>query len=143
MKSLIASITLAAATATCMSADSLPPLQIDQMQHVTNAVGKIIPRTILYAQVGGPVCLHLQDGTELKGTIIRREEALKEYVKIYGELTYKNEQCGFGLVLTHDGKLQGALLFRESQKTYTVEYDDLSKGFVFKFQKQQHELQIN
>ena len=100
-------------------------------------------RSILTAQVGQTICLHLPDGTEYKGVIIRREEAWKESVKIIGELFNKEEQCGFGLYLTYEGQLQGAIVFKASQRTYVVEYDEASKAFVFKFQKSDKPLAIN
>lgn len=146
MKNIILATALAASPIIATAADEKDPitsLQIDQIHHLTTTNGKIIPRSILFAQVGNAICLHMPDGTEYKGIVLRREEALKESVKIIGELFNKDEQCGFGLYVSVDGQLEGAVVFRGSQRTYVVEYDEASKAFVFKFKKSDKPAAIN
>ncbi len=143
MKALLFAAALAVAPVVATANDPVSSLQLDQLQHLTTTTGKIIPQAILMAQVGKPVRIHLPDGSEFQGIVIRREEALKEYVKVYGEVVGKQEQCGFGLFISAEGKLEGAFLFRDSKKTYTVVYDADAKGFIFKFKQAEGPVAIN
>lgn len=106
------------------------PLRLDMVKHLTDANGRVIVSSILQLRVGDFTCIHLPDGRELNGRVHKREETPGESIKIYGEL-HGGEDSGFGVIISAQGVIAGAILFRESNRTYVIDYIQAAKAFMF------------
>ena len=109
----------------------IKPLQLDQLKFITDDNGKVVVPTILSLKVGDLIRIRLFNGKEVLGKVNLREEAHKEYIKIYGDILDKNETAGFGFVALYEGVLAGALLYKNTQKVFTLRYNEEAKAFVF------------
>ncbi len=119
-------------TSTCLaiSKDENPfSLKLNQETFLTDKSGVFIPSSLLKLVPGNAVKIYLPDGTELNGLVKTTELFNGETFKIFGEVTNKND-TGFGFVLTKDAVFAGAVVFRETDTTYAISYDELRKGFV-------------
>lgn len=77
----------------------------------------------------------LSDGTELTALVKETEEVNREMFKVYGDIQNK-PNSGFGFVLVKAGQFSkepvfaGAVVFRDTEETYTVQYSEEAKGFM-------------
>ena len=125
-------ISLAMLTSTCLaiSKDENPfSLKLNQETFLTDKNGVFMPSSLLKLIPGNSIKIYLTDGTELNGLVKSTEVSNGEIFKIFGEMTNKND-TGFGFVLTKDAIFAGAVVFRDTDTTYAVSYDEFRKGFV-------------
>lgn len=125
-------ISLAMFTSTCLaiSKDENPfSLKLNQETFLTDKNGVFMPSSLLKLIPGNAIKIYLTDGTELNGLVKSTEVSNGEIFKIFGEVINKNN-TGFGFVLTKDAIFAGAVVFRDTDTTYAVSYDELRKGFV-------------
>ena len=125
-------ISLGLLTSTCLaiSKDENPfSLKLNQETFLTDKTGVFIPSNLIKLIPGNSVKIFLTDGTELNGLVKSTEMSNGEILKIFGEITNKND-TGFGFVLTKDAVFAGAVVFRDTDTTYAISYDELRKGFV-------------
>ena len=125
-------LTLLFLTINCfgISKDQNPfALKINQETFLTDKSGVFIPTSILKLVPGNSIKIYLIDGTELNGLIKSTEFINSEIVKVFGELTNKND-AGFGFVLTKDAIFAGALVFRDKNIVYKINYSEAAKGFI-------------
>lgn len=113
-----------------------PPtrLELNQVKHITDDHGHIIPKNILPLEPGNLVRIKLLDGTELIGCVGVKEEAYRAYVKLTGIVLNVDGECEFGIVANAEGELKGAIAFKNSQKVYVIKYNETAKAFVFDLQ---------
>ena len=104
-------------------------LKINQETFLTDKAGIFIPTAILKLVPGNAIKIYLIDGTELNGLIKSTEVINSEIVKVFGEVTNKNN-TGFGFVLTKDAIFAGALVFRDQNIVYKINYSESAKGFI-------------
>ena len=125
-------ISMAMLTSTCLaiSKDENPySLKLNQETFLTDKTGVFIPSNLIKLIPGNSVKIFLTDGTELNGLVKSTEMSNGEILKIFGEITNKND-TGFGFVLTKDAVFAGAVVFRDTDTTYAISYDEFRKGFV-------------
>jgi hypothetical protein len=125
-------ISMAMLTSTCfaISKDENPySLKLNQETFLTDKTGVFIPSNLIKLIPGNSVKIFLTDGTELNGLVKSTEMSNGEILKIFGEITNKND-TGFGFVLTKDAVFAGAVVFRDTDTTYAISYDEFRKGFV-------------
>ena len=125
-------VSLALFTSTCLgiSKDENPfALKINQETFLTDKTGVFIPSNLIKLIPGNSVKIFLTDGTELNGLVKSTEMSNGEILKIFGEITNKND-TGFGFVLTKDAVFAGAVVFRDTDTTHAISYDEFRKGFV-------------
>jgi hypothetical protein len=126
----IISLGLIASTCFAISKDENPfALKINQETFLTDKTGVFIPSNLIKLIPGNSIKIYLTDGTELNGLVKTTEMFNGEILKIFGEITNKND-AGFGFVLTKDAVFAGAVVFRDTDTTYAISYDELRKGFV-------------
>jgi hypothetical protein len=104
-------------------------LKIDQETYLTDTKGVLNPKMILGLIPSNSVKIYLTDGTVLNGLIKETENHNNEIYKVFGEVTNK-ENVGFGFVLTKEGIFAGAVVFRNTDETHTVQYSEELKAFI-------------
>ena len=104
-------------------------LKLDQENHLTDQYGVLNPTVIIKLIPSNNVKIHLADGTVLTGIVKETNIENNEIFKIFGEIT-KKTNTGFGFVLTKDGIFGGAVVFRDTDETHTVQYSEEAKGHV-------------
>ena len=115
--------------------DIIPVLSIDQQIYISDNNGVLNPASIIRLKPSDTIKFVLSDGTELVGLVKETEEINKEMYKVYGEIQNK-QNTGFGFVLVKEGQLtnepvfDGAVVFRDTEETYTVQYSEAAKGFM-------------
>ena len=125
-------ITFGLLTSSCFAinkADNPFSLKIDQETFLTDKNGVFITSSVLGLVPGNAVKIYLTDGTELNGLVKSTEFSNGQVFKVFGEIVNKNN-TGFGFVLTKDAIFAGAVVFRDSNISHTINYDELRKGFV-------------
>jgi hypothetical protein len=130
-------LTLLMLTSTCLAItkDKNPfSLKIDQETYLTDKNGVFIPSSILKLVPGNAVKIYLMDGTELKGLIKSTEFINSEVFKVFGEMTNK-DNTGFGFVFTRDAIFGGAVVFRDKNFVYKINYNEVAKGYVLMLEK--------
>jgi hypothetical protein len=104
-------------------------LKLDQETFLTDKNGVFIANNVLKLIPGNAIKIYLTDGTELNGLVKSTELLNGQVFKVFGEIVNKNN-TGFGFVLTKDAIFAGAVVFRDSNVTYAIAYDELRKGFT-------------
>jgi len=104
-------------------------LKIDQETYLTDTNGVLNPKMILGLIPSNAVKIYLTDGTVLNGLVKETENNNNEIFKIFGDITNK-ENAGFGFVLTKDGIFAGAVVYRNTDETFTVKWSDELKAFI-------------
>lgn len=125
-------ITLGLLTSSCFAinkAENPFSLKIDQETFLTDKNGVFVTSSVLKLVPGNAVKIFLTDGTELNGLVKSTEFLNGQVFKVFGEIVNKNN-TGFGFVLTKDSIFAGAVVFRDNNITYTINYDELRKGFT-------------
>lgn len=105
-------------------------LVLEQEVYFTDKQGIAIPEQIAKAEVGKLVKIYRPDGFCYEGKVTEIEEA-DGLLKVYGEVL--NLESGrFGFALAKGGKFAGAVLDKNSDTVYVLEFSDVYKGFVLK-----------
>lgn len=113
----------------------VPTLSIDQQIHISDNNGVLNAASIIRLKPLDTIKFILSDGTELTGLVKETEEVNKEMFKVYGDIQNK-PNTGFGFALVKAGKFStepvfaGAVVFRDTEETYTVQYSEEAKGFM-------------
>jgi hypothetical protein len=104
-------------------------LKLDQETYLSDTNGILNPKMLLGLVPSNLIKIYLTDGTVLNGMVKETEIVNNETYKVFGEITNKNN-VGFGFVLTKDGVFAGAVVFRDTDETYTVKYLDDANVFT-------------
>ena len=115
-----------------MKENNTPPgfkLRIDAQLELTDKNGVVIPSQIIKAEVGRLVTLCKPDGFKYNGQITEIEEA-EDYLKVYGKILNVPDS-NFGFAMSKGGIFTGAILEKQDNRTYVLEFSDKHKGFVF------------
>jgi hypothetical protein len=133
MKKIIARALLLSVPAEAgIQQDSTPPgfkLQIAPQLELTDKNGVVIPSQVIKAEVGRLVALCKTDGFRYDGQITEIEES-DDYLKVYGKILNVPD-TNFGFAMFRGGVFAGAILEKEDNRTYVLEFSDKHKGFVF------------
>lgn len=104
-------------------------LKLDQETHLTDNFGILNPKMIINLIPSNNIRICLADGTILSGVVKETNMENNEVFKIFGEITNK-PNTGFGFVLTKDGIFAGAVVFRDTEETHTVQFSEEAKGYI-------------
>lgn len=132
-------LAIALFTASSLVADEprviIPTLSIDQQIIISDNNGVLNAASIIRLKPSDIIKFILSDGTELTALVKETEEVNKEMFKVYGDIQNK-PNTGFGFALVKQGKFSnepvfaGAVVFRDTDETYTVQYSEEAKGFM-------------
>jgi hypothetical protein len=113
-----------------------PPfsIKLDQEKYFTDTLGIANPNTIINSKPGDTVRIYFSDGTYFSAIVKTTEMSDQGIFKVFGEMTSPNN-TGFGFVLSKDGVFAGAVVQRNENITYHLQYDEVRKGYIFKFVK--------
>lgn len=112
-----------------------PVLSINQQIFISDNNGVMNPASIIRLKPADNIKFVLSDGTELIGIVKSTEEVNKEMFKVFGDIQNK-PNTGFGFALVKQGTFStepvfaGAVVFRDTEETYTVQYSEEAKGFM-------------
>jgi len=112
-----------------------PVLSINQQIFISDNNGVMNPASIIRLKPADNIKFVLSDGTELTGIVKSTEEVNKEMFKVFGDIQNK-PNTGFGFALVKQGTFSdepvfaGAVVFRDTEETYTVQYSQEAKGFM-------------
>lgn len=98
--------------------------------YLTNKVGVAISENIINLNVANKIKIYFVDGTELDGLVTKTELVSNSHFKVLGEITNKSN-AGFGFIISKDGVFSGAIVLRDDDLTYTLDFSDEAKGYVF------------
>ena len=107
----------------------IPAIQLESEIYLTDKTGVAIPSSIIRLKPIDNIKIYLSDGTELTGIVTSTEDVNREVFKVFGDIQNK-PNTGFGFVLTKDGIFAGAVVFRDTDTTYTLNYSEEAKGFI-------------
>ena len=113
----------------------VPTLSIDDQIFISDNYGVLNPASIIRLKPSDTIKFVLSDGTILNALVKQTEEVNKEMYKVYGDIQNK-PNSGFGFVLVKAGQFSkepvfaGAVVFRDTDETYTVQYSEEAKGFM-------------
>jgi len=107
----------------------IPAIQLEAEIYLTDKTGLAIPSSIIRLKPIDNIKIYLPDGTELKGIVTSTEDINRQVFKVFGDIQNK-PNTGFGFVLTKDGIFAGAVVFRDTDVTYTLNYSEEAKGFI-------------
>ena len=113
----------------------IPTLSIDQQIYISDNNGMLNPASIIRLKPMDTIKFILSDGTELTALVKETEEVNREMFKVYGDIQNK-PNSGFGFALVKAGQFSkepvfaGAVVFRDTEETYTVQYSEEAKGFM-------------
>ena len=107
----------------------IPVLKLEEQIYFTDTQGIANPSNIIKAKPLDNIKIYLSDGTELIGLVTKTEETNREILKVFGDIQNK-ENTGFGFVLTKDGIFAGAVVFRDTDEVFKLEYVESAKGFM-------------
>ena len=126
-------------SATSLLADEprviIPTLSINDQIYISDNNGVLNPSNIIRLKPLDTIKFTLADGTELVGVVKETEEFNKEMFKVFGDIQNK-PNVGFGFALVKEGSLSkepvfaGAVVYRDTEETYTVQYSEAAKGFM-------------
>lgn len=104
-------------------------LSIDQEKSISTEQGVVLPNEIIKLEAGNTIKVYLPDGTCMIGLVKTSNFVTKERYECYGEF-YSHENAGFGFVLTRDGIFAGAVVMRNKDITYQLEFNKAVNGYV-------------
>jgi len=104
-------------------------LQLEQETYLSDKNGVLYANSILKLIPSSSIILYLPDGTEIKGMIKEVQIDNNEKISVYGDVTNK-QNTGFGFILNSKGVFAGAVVFRDTEITYTVQYSVPHKGYI-------------
>ena len=113
----------------------IPTLSIEQEIYLSDKNGVVNIGNIIKLKPADNIKFYLSDGTELTGLVTETQEYNKEMIKVFGDIQNK-PNTGFGFVLAKEGTLAkesifaGAVVFRDTDETYTVQYSEVAKGYM-------------
>jgi len=131
MKTTIATILASMITFTSAKTEGFKQkINIEAQIYLTDTVGVVNPNNIIRLKPVDYVKMYLPDGTELVGLVTKTEDINREIYKVFGDIQ-NHPNAGFGFVLTKDGIFAGAVVFRDTDTTYKLEYSDEARGYIF------------
>lgn len=133
MKALIALLPLLI-TQEVDSSINKPPfsIKLDQEVYLTDTLGVANPNTIIRTKPGDSVRIYFSDGTYFSAIVKTTEMSDQGVFKVFGEMT-SPKNTGFGFVLSKDGVFAGAVVQRDQDITHQLLFDEVRKGYIFKF----------
>lgn len=106
-----------------------PPISLEQEIYISDKTGLMNPNNIIRLKPRDNIKIYLPDGTELNGLVTKTEDINREIFKVFGDVQ-NHPNTGFGFVLTKDGIFAGAVVFRDTDITYKLEYSEEAKGYI-------------
>jgi hypothetical protein len=129
MKKLLAFLMFTASCEAITKDENPYSLKIDQETFVTDKTGILIPDSLTRLKPGNAVRIYLIDGTILNGLVKTTELIDNKILKIFGEITNKSN-TGFGFGITADGTVGGAVVFRDQNLIYKIQFSEKANGFI-------------
>ena len=105
-------------------------LRLDQQIALTDDRGVIIPKAIIGLSPSETVKITLVDGTVIIGLVKSTEMFNNKIFKVFGDVT-NGENAGFGFGMSDNGVFGGAIVYRNTETVYKVEYSETLKGYIF------------
>jgi hypothetical protein len=103
-------------------------LQLETETYLTDTQGVASAKQMITVPVGKLVRIYRTDGFYYTGQVTEVEES-DTHFKIYGKVL-NVEDTQFGFVLAKGGVFAGAVVEKEKEKTYVLEFSEAHKGFV-------------
>jgi hypothetical protein len=97
-------------------------------KYFTDTNGVFSVAQLIKATVGNQVRIYRTDGGFYTGQITEIEET-SEYLKIYGYV-FDGNDTRFGFALAKGGVFAGAVVEKNKDKVYTVEFSAAHKGYI-------------
>lgn len=105
-------------------------LKLDQETSLTDSRGVLIPSAIIRLNPSEYITITLTDGTVIKGVVKITEIINKQIFKVFGDVT-NGENAGFGFGIMENGTFGGAVVYRNTEKIYKIQYSEELKGYIF------------
>jgi hypothetical protein len=105
-------------------------LKLDQQVDLTDNRGVLIPSAIITLNPSEYIKITLTDGTVITGVVKTTEIINKKVFKVFGDVT-NGENAGFGFGMSEEGGFGGAVVYRNTEKIYKIEYSESLKGYIF------------
>jgi hypothetical protein len=105
-------------------------LKLNQVINLTDDRGVLIPTAILELNPSESVRITLTDGTIILGLVKTTEIINKKIFKVFGDVT-NGENAGFGFGMMENGNFGGAVVYRNTDLIYKIEYSETLKGYIF------------
>ena len=106
-----------------------PRLTIDQEHLISNEQGLLLPNEIIKLKAGDVIKLYFSNGAFLTAVVKTSQFQTPDKFECYGE-SITHENTGFGFVLTKDGVFAGAVVMRNSDVIYKIQYSSQLNGFM-------------
>lgn len=103
-------------------------IKLSAEKYFTDTNGVFSVAQLVKATVGSQVRIYKTDGNYYTGQITELEES-SEHLKIYGYIFDANDTM-FGFVLAKGGVFAGAVVEKNKDKVYTVEFSAAHKGYI-------------
>jgi hypothetical protein len=113
----------------------IPTLSIEEQIQLSDNNGVMNILNILKLKPSDNIKFFLSDGTELIGLVKETQLFNTQMFKVFGDIQNK-PNTGFGFVLVKAGSLTdepvfaGAVVFRDTDEIYGVQYSEEAKGFM-------------
>jgi hypothetical protein len=130
MKAILSSLLLTFLPLSIIEKDNSTKLSLSEEKYVTDRSGVANPNIIIRLVPSNNIKMYLIDGTELIGLVTSVEEVQGESFKVYGEIQNK-KNSGFGFLMKKTGEFAGAILMKDENLTYVLNYSEESKGYIF------------
>jgi hypothetical protein len=105
-------------------------LKLNQVINLTDDRGVLIPTAILELNPSESVRITLTDGSVILGLVKTTEVINKKIFKVFGDVT-NGENAGFGFGMMENGNFGGAVVYRNTDIVYKIEYSETLKGYIF------------
>lgn len=105
-------------------------LKLDQEINITDTRGVLIPSAILGLNPSETVKITLTDGTVILGVVKTTEVFNKKVYKVFGDVV-NGDNAGFGFGMSEDGIFGGAVVYRNTDVIYKIQYIESLKGYIF------------
>jgi hypothetical protein len=105
-------------------------LRLDQETFVTDKNGVANPNIIINLIPGQNIRIYLPNGKFFTGIVKSTEMVDDRQFKVFGEL-HGEEEIGFGFCMIKGGIFAGAICYKNTLETYTLEFSKESAGYVF------------
>lgn len=105
-------------------------IKINQVVNLTDSRGVLIPIAILELNPSESIKITLTDGSVILGIVKSTEVINKKIFKVFGDVT-NVENAGFGFGMMEDGNFGGAVVYRNTDLVYKIQYSESLKGYIF------------
>jgi len=105
-------------------------LRLDEQVLLTDSRGVLIPSAILALNPSEYIKITLTDGQVITGVVKTTEVIDKKIFKVFGDVI-NGDNAGFGFGMMEDGTFGGAVVYRNTEMVYKIQYSNILKGYIF------------